>query len=121
MSTSKQKLAKGAALKSANRVRIRLKSYDSRQIDAVAKQMAEIITATGADLSGPIPLPTKIRRYCVNSSTHVDKRSGEHFEIRIHNRIIDIVNPLDETMVALQKIDLPAGVGVRLQVLGGTN
>lgn len=101
----------------SNKVRIRLKSYDCRQIDAVAKQIADIIKETGAEISGPIPLPTRLRRYCVNSSTNVDKRSGEHFEQRHHNRIIDIINLLDETMTALQRMDLPAGVGVRVQVL----
>jgi small subunit ribosomal protein S10 len=106
-----------SSLSSVSKVRIRLKSYDARQIDAVARQLAEIIIGTGAEISGPIPLPTKIRRYCVNSSTHVDKRSGEHFEIRVHNRVIEIINPLDETMVALQRMDLPSGVGVKVQVL----
>ncbi|HEY9886610.1 MAG TPA: 30S ribosomal protein S10 [Vampirovibrionales bacterium] len=102
---------------SLNKVRIRLKSFDFRQIDAVAKNLAETIQKTGAEISGPIPLPTRIRKYCVNSSTHVDKRSGEHFEVRVHNRLIEIINPLDETMSALQRMDLPAGVGVRVQVL----
>ncbi len=116
MTSPKKKSQSAGGLKS-NKVRIRLKSYDCRQIDAVAKQIADIIKGTGADISGPIPLPTRIRRYCVNSSTHVDKRSGEHFEVRVHNRIIEIINPLDETMVALQRMDLPSGVGVKVQVL----
>ncbi len=120
MSSSKTKkspnTSKSGGSKS-NKVRIRLKSYDCRQIDAVAKQIAEIIKDSGAEISGPIPLPTRLRRYCVNSSTHVDKRSGEHFEVRVHNRIVEIINPLDETMAALQRMDLPAGVGVRIQVL----
>lgn len=115
--------AKGGSVakKKASRVRIRLKSYDFRQIDAVTKQIVEILTQNGANISGPIPLPTRIRRYCVNSSTHVDKRSGEHFEIRTHSRIIEIIEPVDDTMATLQKIDLPAGVGVMIQVLEGTN
>jgi small subunit ribosomal protein S10 len=120
MSPAKTQVKKSPAKTGAgksNKVRIRLKSYDCRQIDAVARQIAEIIKDTGAEISGPIPLPTRIRRYCVNSSTHVDKRSGEHFEIRVHNRIIEIINPFDETMVALQRMDLPAGVGVKVQVL----
>ena len=117
VSSTPKATTKPSKANKVNKVRIRLKSYDCRQIDAVALQMAEIIKQTGADNSGPIPLPTRIRRYCVNSSTHVDKRSGEHFEIRVHNRIIEIINPFDETMSALQKIDLPAGVGVKVQVL----
>lgn len=116
MATTKQKAKSGVS-----KVRIRLKSFDARQIDSVTKGLAEIIEKTGADISGPIPLPTKRRRYCVNSSTHVDKRSGEHFEVRVHNRLIEIINPLDETMVALQKMDLPSGVGVKVQVLEAKN
>lgn len=114
---TKKSSASSSGISKSSKVRIRLKSFDSRQIDTVAKHLAEIITKTGAEISGPIPLPTKKRRYCVNSSTHVDKRSGEHFEVRVHNRLIEIINPLDETMVALQKMDLPSGVGVRVQVL----
>lgn len=116
MASSKQKNKSTSASK-LSRVRIRLKSFDSRQIDTVAKSLADIIKQTGAEISGPIPLPTRIRRYCVNSSTHVDKRSGEHFESRVHNRLIEIINPMDETMVALQRMDLPSGVGVKVQVL----
>ncbi|MDX1919707.1 MAG: 30S ribosomal protein S10 [Candidatus Caenarcaniphilales bacterium] len=114
---TKKSSASSSGISKSSKVRIRLKSFDSRQIDTVAKNLAEIIEKTGAEISGPIPLPTKKRRYCVNSSTHVDKRSGEHFEVRVHNRLIEIINPLDETMVALQKMDLPSGVGVRVQVL----
>ena len=120
MSSTKTKTGINSAKKpKANKVRIRLKGYDCRIIDTVAKQIAGIIKDTGADISGPIPLPTRIRRYCVNSSTNVDKRSGEHFEVRVHRRIIEIIHLLDETMSALQRMDLPAGVGVQIQVLGG--
>ncbi|MDJ0625525.1 MAG: 30S ribosomal protein S10 [Candidatus Caenarcaniphilales bacterium] len=118
---TKKNSASSSGISSSSKVRIRLKSFDARQIDSVTKGLAEIIEKTGAEISGPIPLPTKRRRYCVNSSTHVDKRSGEHFEIRVHNRLIEIINPLDETMVALQKMDLPSGVGVKVQVLEAKN
>ncbi len=118
MSTKSQKKTKPTGTSASNKIRIRLKSFDSRQIDAAAKQIAEIIVQSGSQISGPIPLPTRIRRYCVNSSTHVDKRSGEHFEIRVHSRIIEILSPSDETMSSLQKMDLPAGVGVKVQLLG---
>jgi small subunit ribosomal protein S10 len=118
--TKKSPSASKAGASKTSKVRIRLKSYDCRQIDAVAKHLADIIVNTGAEISGPIPLPTRIRKYCVNSSTHVDKRSGEHFEVRVHNRIIEIISPLDETMTALQRMDLPAGVGVKVQVLEAT-
>ena len=122
MSSSKKSvkklLPKGSK---TSRVRIRLKSYDYRQLDAVAQQIVNVLETTGANLSGPIPLPTKIRKYCVNSSTHVDKRSGEHFEIRTHSRILEIIEPAEDTMGTLQKIDLPAGVGVTIQVIGGAN
>jgi small subunit ribosomal protein S10 len=119
--TAKKNSTSSSGISKSSEVRIRLKSFDSRQIDATAKQLAEIISQTGVEISGPIPLPSKKRRYCVNSSTHVDKRSGEHFQVRVHNRLIVISNPLDETMVALQKIDLPAGVGVKVQVLEAKN
>jgi len=115
MATVKQK----STTKSKNKVRIRLQSYDYRQIDWVCKHVTDILKDNGASFSGPIPLPTRIRRYCVNSSTHVDKRSGEHFEIRTHIRIIEIIDPMDDTMAMLQKIDLPAGVGVTIQLLQG--
>lgn len=112
------KTKQNAAAK-ANKVRIRLKSFDYHQIDAVTKQLVEVLQEANAQISGPIPLPTRIRRYCVNSSTHVDKRSGEHFEIRTHSRIIEIIEPADDTMALLQKVDLPSGVGVKVQVIGG--
>ncbi len=118
---SKTTIKSTASKSKTSKVRIRLKSYDYRQIDAVTKQTVDILRENGAKLSGPIPLPTKIRRYCVNSSTHVDKRSGEHFEMRVHSRIIEIIQPADDTMAILQKIDLPAGVGVKIQVLEGGN
>ena len=121
MSSSKKSVKKLPKSGKTSRVRIRLKSYDYRQLDAVTQQIVNVLETTGANLSGPIPLPTKIRKYCVNSSTHVDKRSGEHFEIRTHSRILEIIEPRDETMATLQKIDLPAGVGVTIQVIGGGN
>lgn len=108
-----------ASVKVKNKVRIRLKAFDARQVDAACKQIMTILSEAGAILSGPIPLPTRIRRYCVNSSTHVDKRSGEHFEIRTHGRLIEIIDPLEDTMATLQKIDLPSGVGVHIDLVGG--
>ncbi|MCP2619342.1 30S ribosomal protein S10, partial [Candidatus Aminicenantes bacterium AC-335-K20] len=74
---------------------------------------------TGAKVSGPIPLPTKIQRFCVLRSPHVDKRSREHFEMRIHKRLIDISNYNNETIEELQKLDLPAGIDVEIKAFGG--
>jgi len=112
--------SKSKAGAKSNKVRIRLKSYDCRQIDAVVRQIVDLLKESDTHICGPIPLPTKLRKYCVNSSTHVDKKSGEHFEIRVHSRILELIDPADDTMATLQKIDLPAGVGVTIQVLEGS-
>ena len=100
-----------------NKVRVRLRSYDFRLLDKACDLILEVLKDTASDIAGPIPLPTRKRRYCVNSSTHVDKRSGEHFEIRVHTRIIEIIDPAEDTMSIFQKVDLPAGVGVNVQVI----
>jgi len=113
---NKKKERKVAGSKS-NRVRIKLKSFDYRLLDSFTAKIIKIVSDTGAEVTGKIPLPTKIRRYCVNSSTHVDKRSGEHFEIRVHFRMFEIKNPNEEVMGILQRMDLPSGVGVSIQVV----
>lgn len=113
------KSTKNSANAKKSKVRIKLKSFDYRQLDQITKQVIDILEQSDANISGPIPLPTRIRKYCVNSSTHVDKRSGEHFEIRVHIRIIEIIDPVDDTMATLQKIDLPSGIGVQIEVIGG--
>lgn len=96
------------------RIRIKLKGYDSRVVDRSAKSIVETAIRTGAKVSGPIPLPTKIKKFAVNRSPHVYKRSMEHFEIRTHKRLIDILEPTAQTIDALQHLQVPAGVGVEI-------
>ncbi len=102
--------------KALNRIRIKLKSYDTANLDLSSKQIAEAATRTGASLAGPIPLPTSIRRYCVLRSPHVDKKSREHFQIATHSRLIDILDPTSETTIALKALDLPAGVDISIKI-----
>jgi small subunit ribosomal protein S10 len=97
------------------RIRIRLKGYDYRVLDQSVAEIVETVKRSGAKISGPIPLPTKIGRYTVLRSPHVDKKSREQFEIRTHKRLIDILEPTPETMDALMKLNLSAGVDVEIK------
>jgi small subunit ribosomal protein S10 len=98
-----------------NRIRVKLKAYDHRLVDLSAKEIVETARKTGSEISGPIPLPTKISRFTVLRSPHVNKKSREQFEIRIHKRLIDILKPTRETIEALMKLELPAGVYVEIE------
>jgi small subunit ribosomal protein S10 len=98
------------------KIRIRLKAFDHRLIDRSAAEIVETAKRTGALVMGPIPLPTKIERFTVNRSPHVDKKSRDQFEIRTHKRIMDIVEPTDKTVDALMKLDLAAGVDVEIKL-----
>ena len=98
------------------RIRIRLKAYDHRLLDQSAAQIVETAQRTGADVVGPVPLPTRIERFTVNRSPHVDKKSREQFEMRTHKRLLDIVDPTPQTVDALMKLDLAAGVDVEIKV-----
>ncbi len=98
-----------------NRIRIKLKAYDHRLIDKSTKDIVNTVKRTGGDISGPIPLPTKIYRYTVLRSPHVNKKAREQFEIRTHKRLIDILKPTPETIDALMKLELPAGVYVEIK------
>ena len=100
------------------KIRIRLQSFDHRLLDKSVKDIVIKAKRTGANLSGPIPLPTRIHRFCVLSSTHVDKKSRENFEIIIHTRLIDISDYNNETIEELQKLELPAGIDVEIQAFG---
>ncbi|MDW8129209.1 MAG: 30S ribosomal protein S10 [Bryobacterales bacterium] len=100
------------------RIRIRLKAYDHRILDQSTSEIVETAKRTGAQVAGPIPLPTVINRFTVNRSTHVDKKSREQFEIRTHKRLIDILEPKQETVDALMRLDLPAGVDVEIKAFG---
>jgi small subunit ribosomal protein S10 len=101
---------------SSQKIRIRLKAFDYRLIDQSASQIVDTAKRTGAVVKGPIPLPTKIERYDVLRSPHVNKTSRDQFEIRTHLRMMDIVDPTDKTVDALMKLDLPAGVDVEIKL-----
>ena len=99
-----------------DKIRIRMEAYDHRALDASAKEIVDHAERTGARVRGPIPLPTRIERYTVLRSPHVDKKSREQFEIRVHKRIIDIERPTQQTMDALMRMDLPAGVEAEIKL-----
>ena len=98
------------------RIRIRLKAYDHRLLDQSALQIVETAQRTGAEVVGPVPLPTRIEKFTVNRSPHVDKKSREQFEIRTHKRLLDIIEPTPQTVDALMKLDLAAGVDVEIKL-----
>jgi len=100
------------------KIRIRLKAYDHKLLDQAAREIAETATRTNAKVAGPIPLPTKISRYTVLRSPHIDKKSREQFEIRTHKRLLDILEPTQQTLDALMKLDLSAGVDVAIKPVG---
>ena len=100
------------------RIRIRLKAYDHRILDQSTSDIVDTAKRTGALVAGPIPLPTVKNRYTVLRSPHVDKKSREQFEIRTHKRLLDILEPKQETVDALMKLDLPAGVDVEIKAFG---
>ena len=97
-------------------IRIRLKAFDHRILDSSAHEIVNTAKRTGADVRGPIPLPTRIERFTVNKSPHVDKKSREQFEIRTFKRLLDIVSPTPQTVDALMKLDLAAGVDVEIKL-----
>lgn len=98
------------------KIRIRLKAYDHKVLDQSAERIVETAKRTGAFVSGPVPLPTEINRFCVNRSPHVDKKSREHFEMRTHKRLIDILDPTPKTVDSLMRLDLPAGVDIEIKL-----
>ncbi len=98
------------------RIRIRLKAFDHRLIDRSAQEIVETAKRTGALVHGPIPLPTKMERFTLQSSPHSDKKARDQFEIRTHKRIMDIIEPTDKTVDALMKLDLAAGVDVEIKL-----
>ena len=100
------------------RIRIRLKAYDYRILDQSTGEIVDTARRTGAQIAGPIPLPTMKNKYTVLRSPHVDKKSREQFEIRTHKRLLDILEPTQQTVDALMKLDLPAGVDVEIKAFG---
>ena len=99
----------------ANKLRITLKAYDHKLLDQSSREIADTARRTGARVAGPIPLPTKINKYTVLRSPHTDKKSREQFEIRTHKRLLDILEPTQQTLDALMKLDLSAGVDVEIK------
>ena len=100
------------------KIRIRLKAYDHEVIDQSTKKIVETVLRTQATVRGPIPLPTEKHRYTVIRSPHKDKDSREHFEMRIHKRLLDIVEPASKTVESLQRLELPAGVDIEIKMQG---
>lgn len=98
------------------RIRVRLKSFDHRVIDETAAKILETALATGAKVSGPLPLPTDRKLIVVNSSPHVDKNAREHFEMLVHKRLIDILDPTPKTIESLSNLELPAGVDIEIKM-----
>ena len=98
------------------RIRIKIRSYDHKIIDQNAKMILETAERTGAAVRGPVPLPTRIERFDILRSPHVNKTSRDQFEIRTHLRLMDIIDPTDKTVDALMKLDLPAGVDVEIKL-----
>jgi len=98
------------------KIRIKLRAYDHRLLDRSVQEIVDAAKRTGARLSGPIPLPTRINKYTVQRSVHCDKKSREQFEIRTHKRLVDIMEPTPETVDALMKLDIAAGVDVEIKL-----
>ena len=105
----------------SDKIRIPLKAYHHRVLDQSTSEIVDTARRTGARLAGPIPLPTDLNKWTVLRSPHVDKKSREQFEIRTHKRLIDIFEPTTQTVDALMKLDLPAGVDVEIKALGKDN
>ena len=100
----------------SQKIRIRLKAYDHKLLDVSVGEIVETAKRTGARVAGPIPLPTFINKYCLLRGPHVDKKSRDQFEIRTHKRLIDILDPTQQTVDALKKLDLSAGVDVEIKL-----
>jgi small subunit ribosomal protein S10 len=98
------------------KIRIRLKAYDHRVLDQSARRIVETAERTGAKVVGPVPLPTKLERFTVRRSTFIDKDSHEHFEIRTHKRLIDVIEPDSKTIDTLMRLNLPAGVDIEIKI-----
>lgn len=99
-----------------NKIRIRLKAYDHRVLDQSARRIVETAERTGAKVVGPVPLPTVLERFTVRRSSFIDKDSQEHFEIRTHKRLIDVLDPDNKTIDTLMRLNLPAGVDIEIKI-----
>ena len=105
-----------ATKKPSQKIRIRLKAYDHKILDQAALKIVETAESTGAKVAGPVPLPTRIERFTVMRSPFVDKDSQEHFEMRTHKRLIDVLEPSQKTISALMRLNLPAGVDIEVKL-----
>ncbi|HYH10752.1 MAG TPA: 30S ribosomal protein S10 [Thermomicrobiales bacterium] len=105
-----------AARKTAPKIRIRLKAYDHKTLDQSASRIVETAESTGAKVAGPVPLPTRIEKFTVLRSPFIDKDSQEQFEVRTHKRLIDVLEPSNNTIRALMKLNLPAGVDIEIKL-----
>lgn len=108
--------SRSAAAAATQKIRIVLRAFDHKSLDQSAAQIVDTAEQTGATVAGPVPLPTHIRRFCVIRSPHIDKDSREHFEIRTHKRLIDILQPTTKTIDALTRLNLPAGVDISIKL-----
>ncbi len=108
-------MAKASKQDSVNKIRVRLKAFDHRILDEAVRKIMQSVLASGAELIGPIPMPTQKKRFTVLRSPHTDKDSREHFEMRTHIRVLDIVNPTNKTIDSLMHLELPAGVGIQIK------
>lgn len=99
-----------------NKIRVRLKSYDHRVIDSASQKILETALSTGAKVVGPVPLPTHVKEFTVLTSPHVEKNAQEHYNIKTHKRLIDIVNPTSKTIDSLMHLELPAGVSIQIKM-----
>ncbi len=97
------------------KIRVNFKAFDSKQMDKAVKEIVSIVKRSGANVVGPIPLPTRKQKICVLRSPHVNKKSREQFEIRTHKRLIDIVEPTGKTVDALNKLNMPAGIEIKIK------
>lgn len=98
------------------RIRVRLKGYDHRVVDQSTEQIVDVAVRTGAKIAGPVPLPTKLEKFTVLRGPHIDKRSREQFEIRTHQRLVDVLEPTPKTLDELSRLNLPAGVGIEIKM-----
>lgn len=108
--------AKASVAKSAQKIRIKLQSYEHRILDQSVAEILNTARRTGSVVAGPIPLPMRVERYTVNRSPHVDKKSMDQFEIRTHKRLMDIIKPTSKTVDELKKLNLPAGVEITIKI-----
>ncbi len=98
------------------KIRIKLKAYDHKILDQSVEQIVEVVERTGAQVAGPVPLPTHIKKFCVIRSPYIDKDSQEQFEIRTHKRLIDIIDPTSKTVDSLTQLNLPSGVDIEIKL-----